>query len=518
MINFIPNDPLAVDVMPMRRAKIRPDRAARRAGVAVAGNAPEALYQPGEPEFVDWQARQAAILAIEAWEEATGQPLPSWARESANPASLLLIPDAGEDINAYYDRESLSFFHYNVGRKTTLSGASTDVVAHETGHAILDALRPDLWDVNLLEVGGFHEAFGDVVAIVTALSDRATRDALLELSPDLGKANFVEAVAEELADTVRRVAGKSHSASKPRRALNTFRWQLPQTMPGSGGPDDMIAEVHSIARIITGCFYDVLRAIFTSSRDLTQARLWAATKTAATLFHEAANTAPAVPRFYRAIGRAMVLADQTAHNGAHAEIVGQAFHAHGLVLGAQSFLAPELSLAGNAPRIRRNIVELQPATITDLRSRLGAPRRAAASVSLVELGGESMASVAVREEVALDKIDSRLRGVVAAVDTVALVGASGGAAALMAAPRAGAASEEVLDFVGSLVAHNQIHFDEPATPKRRSAAARAAVSPVSGVSPTTHAIKKRGHKQELQRVRFACGAPHVGGSGNQIAE
>jgi hypothetical protein len=110
-----------------------------------------------------------------------------------------------------------------------------------------------------------------------------------------------------------------------------------------------------------------------------------------------------VPRFFRAIGRAMMLADE-AHDGAHSEIIKQAFHAHGLVLGAQVLLAPELPLAGSAPRVRRNVIELQPTTITDLRSRLGVRSRRASSVSLVEMGGEAMASVALRDEVALDKM------------------------------------------------------------------------------------------------------------------
>src|SRR5258705_2259460 len=248
MINFIPNDPLTVDILPMRRVAAKPDRPADTAGITVASNNPEGQYKHGYPDLVPWQARQAAILAIEAWEKVIGTPLTSWAQESANPASLMLIPDAGQKINAFYDRESLSFFHQTKGRRTTFSGASTDCVSHETGHAILDSFRPDLWSINMLEVAGFHEAFGDVTAIVTALADRPTREALLKVSPDLSKPNFVEATLEDLADTVRRVAGASHSAAKPRRALNTFHWQLPQTMPADGGPDVMIAEVHSIAR------------------------------------------------------------------------------------------------------------------------------------------------------------------------------------------------------------------------------------------------------------------------------
>ena len=67
-------------------------------------------------------------------------------------------------------------------------------------------------------------------------------------------------------------------------------------------------------------------------------------------------------------------------------------------------------------------VELEPATIADLRQLVGAGSWAAASRSLVELGGETLENVSIHDEVPLDKVDKRLRGVVAAVDSVALVG------------------------------------------------------------------------------------------------
>ncbi|MGV0743832.1 hypothetical protein [Mycolicibacterium sp. XJ870] len=499
MINFIPNDPLVVDAVPMRRVTARPERAAGTAGIALASNTSEGTFDPGSPDFVVWQARQASILAIEAWEEVLGQPLASWAQDAVNPALLMLIPDAGEEVNAYYDRESLSFFHANNGHGVTFTGASTDVVAHEVGHGVLDALRPDLWFVNLLEVGSFHEAFGDITSIVTALRDKPTREALLSVSPDLSKPNFVEAITEDLADTARRLFGANFSAAKPRRALNTFKWQLPQTMPQSGGPDVMIAEVHSLGRIITGCFYDILRGIFTSGSRQNQAALWKATKTAAALVYEGARTAPAVPRFFRAFGRAMVLADNTLHGGAHGQLIGQAFFSHGIALGAQAFLAPELALAGGSPTRSGDEVSLERATISDLRRRVGAGARSAASVSLVEMGGTTMANVSIHDEVPLDKVDKRLRGVVAGVDAVALVGESGGSAALMTAPRAGATSSEVLDFVGSLVNHNQLDFGAATAEKR------GAKKPESSAGTTTHAVRKRGRKKELRRVRFSCG-------------
>ena len=498
MISFIPNDPLAVDAVPLRKVQARPDRPSGRAGFTVSGTAPEGVFQPDEPGFVRWQARQAAILAVDAWEDVIGQPITSWAAQAANP--LRLIPDQGEDMNAFYDRRSVSFFHKLRDGETVFSGASTDVVSHEVGHAVLDALRPDLWDSMFLETGGFHEGFGDVTALITALSDRATREKLLDVAPDLGTANFVEATAEDLSDTIRRVLGPTHPASKPRRALNTFQWQLPQTMPANGGPDVMIGEVHSIARIITGCFWDLLRALFVASGTGTQAGLLSATQTAARLFYEGAKTAPETPRFFRSVGRSMVLADDALNGGAHRQLIGQAFGAHGLALGSQALLAPELALAGNSPRINRRAgsVTVSPATLKDLRRHVGAPEGAAARVSLAMVGDTSVANVAIVGEVALDDVDERLRGVVAPVKTVALVGESGGSAALLAAPRAGVPSAEVTDFVQSLVANDQVAFGS-AAPGRRSA-----VAPDTAAGAATHAVRRRGDKKKLQRVRFAC--------------
>ena len=497
MISFIPNDPLAVDAIPLRKAEARPDRPSGRAGFTVEGTAPEEVSQPGEPGFVRWQARQAAILAVEAWEEVIEEPITSWAPQAANP--MRLVPDKGEQMNAFYDRRSVSFFHKFRDGETTFSGASTDVVAHEVGHALLDAIRPDLWDSMFLESGGFHEAFGDVTALVTALSDRATREKLLDVAPDLGTANFVEATAEDLSDTIRRVLGAAHPASKPRRALNTFQWQLPQTMPTQGGPDVMIGEVHSIARIITGCFWDLLRALFAASGTATQAGLWSVTRTAAQLFYEGAKTAPDVPRFFRSVGRSMVLADDALNGGAHRQLIGQAFQAHGLALGSQALLAPELALAGNSPRINRRTgrVTVSPATLKDLRERVGAPARAAARVSLATFGDSSVANVAIRGEIPLDDVDNRLRGVVAPVNTVALVGESGRSAALLSAPRAGVPSAEVHDFVQSLVANDQVAFGAAST-------RRSAVAADTSAAVATHAVRRRGGKQQLQRVRFAC--------------
>jgi hypothetical protein len=122
-----------------------------------------------------------------------------------------LRPDDGVDLNAFYDRVSLSFFHFTNGGTTFLSGASTDVVAHEAGHGILDAIRPELITSAVFEVNAFHEAFGDCVAILTAFLDQSNRSAVLA---SLTEKNFAEATAENLAAGIKMVQ-PNHNAAAP---------------------------------------------------------------------------------------------------------------------------------------------------------------------------------------------------------------------------------------------------------------------------------------------------------------
>src|SRR5262249_45434459 len=149
----------------------------------------------------------------------------------------------------------------SVTKKTRYFVASTDVVVHEAGHAFLDALRPELWDSNFPEPNAFHEAFGDCVALLTALFDVETRRRLLRLDSKLGRRNFVETLIESLANGIRDYDPK-HNASKPRHGLNTYRWVLPSTLPDDGGPGALINEIHSFGQVFVGCFYDLIRNMY----------------------------------------------------------------------------------------------------------------------------------------------------------------------------------------------------------------------------------------------------------------
>lgn len=121
-------------------------------------------------------------------------PIRKWSATS----SLQIVPQAGNDLNAYYDRSSLKFFYHKSRGTIMFTSDSSDVVSHELGHAILDAIRPDFWSVQSLEVWSFHEAFSDIVALVSVMQyDSIINKSLLETNNDLYKSNSITKLAEE---------------------------------------------------------------------------------------------------------------------------------------------------------------------------------------------------------------------------------------------------------------------------------------------------------------------------------
>src|SRR6476660_10327182 len=105
-INFIPNDPDAGAAAPaMRRKDPSPNRPSSSSGFTFRNQSAEGEAAPGTPQFLFWQAREAAIAAVAAWEACAGQTHTAW---QGNRKKLPLLQDAGEDLNAFYDRASFS--------------------------------------------------------------------------------------------------------------------------------------------------------------------------------------------------------------------------------------------------------------------------------------------------------------------------------------------------------------------------------------------------------------------------
>jgi hypothetical protein len=488
-INFIPNDPGAGPSAPaLRQQAKRPNRPASKAGFTLTRTSPEGLADPGTPRFLFWQCREAALAAVEAWEASAG----AHKKWQGDRKKLPLLQDAGVDLNAFYDRASFSFFHRQIGTTTFYSGASTDVVAHEVGHGLLDAVRPEFFDVNFLEVGAFHEAFGDCMAMLTAFGDAPSRSKLLAATTDLRKRNFVESTAEELSRAI-GLAFPGHNASEPRHAFNNFKYQLPQTLPSDGGPGALIDEVHSFGMLFTGCFWELIARLFGAAPTRNEAALLAAARLAGTILIAGAKAAVVTPRFLQSVGRGMVLADQSLNAGANRDHIRAAFAAHDIALGANAMFAASMALPGAAPVG----AALAPAVRRDLLQRLGSARGARLAVSAASQFGEPMVNVVHAREIPLGSLDKRLAGVVAIGHEPVMVGASGGRAAVMGAlPNAADTRSEVQAFVQSLLAHDDIDLRPPKS--------RAAAAPTDTAGAPSHVVRSMGGKKVLQRVRFCC--------------
>lgn len=523
-INFIPNDPAALRDMPVRALSMSPNRPAGRATFQLLSPpAPARRYAPVTDEFLYWQCREAALRAVAAFER-LDKPLRKWAPRARR--RLRLIPVAGTDLNAYYDRDSCSFFTYETNGRITRTGASADVVAHEVGHALLDAIRPDLWDISLPEHGAFHESFGDCIALLTALSDSKSRVALVRKTRDLGRRSFVESMMEDLAAGVRRAYGPGDSSSQPRHARNRYRWQAPTSLPSSGGPSVLTGDAHSFSRVFTGCFYEVIRGIFRASPRRDAKALRAAADTAGRLLIAGTRAAVEQLRFFRAVGEAMLQADVNSNRGANQQVIMDAFEGHGIPLAspARTF-SVRSTLTSSAPAARgaargrgaRGAIrplESERAVDEELRRQLGAATGQRLQRTPLASVAPSAQKVVHQREVSLTGLSERLAGVVAFAPQPVVVSRQARATVLRSSiPAADVTAQESRYFVATLLDGGSIAFDgKPA----RQTAVRAARAPrakartkakPSRPSPgvITHAVQTRGNKKVLVRVRFAGG-------------
>src|SRR6266498_6082836 len=115
-INFIPNDPLAVDGPPPR--SIQPARypSGRAARFRVQPAAASGLHLAHTPEFDFWQTQTALIRGLRTWRDVDGSYLPRWFGDKT---VLPVLTNAGDDLNAFYDREALQFFSHTRSEEHT---------------------------------------------------------------------------------------------------------------------------------------------------------------------------------------------------------------------------------------------------------------------------------------------------------------------------------------------------------------------------------------------------------------
>jgi hypothetical protein len=224
--------------------------------MAVGDDQRDFIFDPKQQrEFVDAVHTYAVIRQIMTmyqralWRIGREKPL-TWQWGAGMP--LQVFPKAGSSWNGCYSRreQSLKFFCYKKKGKIIFSNRSYDILAHETGHAILDTLRPRYWVSWQPQTGALHEAFADITSILSLLSQLDQCEAVLAYSKaNLHNKTFFKYFADDHGDDDR---GKQGLA----KADNDFTLL--------DVPDEAIYE---LSQVFTGAFYDILADVFEESRN-----------------------------------------------------------------------------------------------------------------------------------------------------------------------------------------------------------------------------------------------------------
>ena len=231
--------------------------------------------------------------------------------------SLIIVPRAGDQLNAFYDRKHLKFFHTkDSNKKTIYTIDSSDIVTHELGHALLDAIRPELWNMQALEIWSFHEAFADIMAILSLLQfDDSIKYVIEKTNGDLGKPNVVSNLAEQVGSTIYNLTGDtSRSPNALRSAINDFVYVNPNTLPKEAPTNELAAECHSFGRVFLGALYEILVEIYNElvkqTHEPNSALKIARDHLSGCLF-VASKKAALSPKYYNSIASSMLLIEKS---------------------------------------------------------------------------------------------------------------------------------------------------------------------------------------------------------------
>jgi hypothetical protein len=306
------------------------------------------LYDKGSDGFRYWALAGAVSRAQHFWGPLLTAGV-TWQRGG----TLDVIRDRDVDLNAYYDRASLSFFHDDVGGQTFYSGESPDVVCHEFGHGVLDAVRPELFDAASIEVSAFHESFGDMSAILCALQlDGIRSEVLQETGSRPDRNSRLSRLAEQLGRAIRQVSPDAAEADCLRNAANSFFYQEPDTLPSSGPASTLSTEPHSLSRVFTGGFFEALAGMCrTISDPPTDAALKTASLDMAKFLLEAVKIAPIVPEYMSQVAAGLIEADSNS-GGRYATAFKSAFVRRGIVSPATATAMVSLQAAAPATAMR----------------------------------------------------------------------------------------------------------------------------------------------------------------------
>lgn len=313
------------------------------------------LFAAGTPGFQQSSSFAATDKTLTVFEDYLGHAQP-WAFD----APLKIHPHFQDGFNAFYLRldKSVNFFDgYDPVKKAVVHGSeSLDVVSHEVGHAILDGMKPGLvgW-FGSLEAKSFHEAFGDVAAILTALHEDSVLDRLVaQTGGDLKRPNLVAGMAEEFSQGINHahLNGVKPDGWTLRNANNPHVYVDPETLPKKPADiDDLFQEPHSFSTVFTGATWDIMAAMTSANLEKGMAPRQAITTARdafGKIFAHGVELGPNRMKKLSEMADGLMAAEKRYFGGQYAKIIGDAFTARHIEHKGGA-LAPEVLPSATLP-------------------------------------------------------------------------------------------------------------------------------------------------------------------------
>jgi hypothetical protein len=173
-------------------------------------------------------------------------------------SQLLVVPRAGEWANAFYERDSRSlqlFFFTPAGKtKPIYACHSQDIIAHETAHAVIDGVAPDLYHSTQPESLAIHESLADLATLIMAFRSRQLAAHVLEHTHgSIEEPSVFTAIAEQFGSALGK---KGHSL----RNINNDRKLTDPTLDRS--------EPHALSEVLSGALYAIMVKIYDELRGV----------------------------------------------------------------------------------------------------------------------------------------------------------------------------------------------------------------------------------------------------------
>ncbi len=140
----------------------------------------------------------------------------------------------GQSKNNFYSNASYNYSLdkivfgsvFNLSTQEVINASNdTDVVIHELGHKLLGDLRPGYVDNRFhFERGAVHEAFGDIMAFLSAACDPNIQKYIQDNKVDLTKTNILSQIAEYFGKAIYT------NIKQTKELLNTNPYMLPEEL------------------------------------------------------------------------------------------------------------------------------------------------------------------------------------------------------------------------------------------------------------------------------------------------